>query len=123
MLFLVYKVLHLAAIAGVAASVGALAFLAVGGGDKDSAPHRALAFATHGVSMLLLLVTGFGMVARLGSSFASPWIWGKLALWLIVGSLIRMATKSASFGKVVWALVPLLIAIAGFLALHKPGDA
>jgi hypothetical protein len=122
MLFLIYKVLHLAAVAGAAASLGALAFFTVGGGNKDDADHRALAFATHGVSMLLLLITGFGMVARLSASYASAWIWVKLVIWFAVGALIRFVTKSKSLGKVTWALIPALIAIAAFVALHKPGN-
>jgi hypothetical protein len=123
MLFLAYKILHIAAIAGVAASLGALAFWTVGGNKKEDAGHGALAFATHGVSLLLLLITGFGMVARLGASYASAWIWAKLVLWLAIGALIRFAAKSKGGAKVTWALIPLLIAVAAFFALHKPGAA
>lgn len=121
MMYLGYKILHLTAIAAVVAGLAGLAFHSVGGGKKEDAGHRALALATHGGGMLVLLITGFGMIARINASYGAVWVIAKILIWLAFGGLIALPLRSAGLGKLTWALAPILVAVAAFFALHKPG--
>jgi len=120
-MFLIYKVLHIAGIAAVVAGLAALAFHRIGGGTKEDAGHKALAFATHGSGLIILLVTGFGMVARLDAGMTSVWVLAKIGLWLLAGALIALPLRSAGLAKATWAGVLTLVAVAAFFAIHKPG--
>ena len=81
-----YKVLHLLGIMLLFACLGGLAILTLRGGeDRDVAPLRKLLTIGHGVSLLVVFVAGFGLMARIGIMKGWPtWIYAKLALWLML---------------------------------------
>lgn len=120
MSLLTYKMLHILGLAYLLAALGAITFHAAGGGNRD-APGRKMAGRLHGVSLVVMLVSGFGMLARLGVSGGFPlWVWGKLVLWLVMGGVIALPYRKPQFAKALWLLVPALVAIGGYLALYKP---
>ncbi|MFZ9886141.1 MAG: hypothetical protein ACO3JL_01460 [Myxococcota bacterium] len=116
-----YKILHLAGIGALMLSLGALSMHAMNGGTRESLRTRPLVFATHGLALLLLLVSGFGMMARLQLSYGGVWVWAKVGLWLLLGGAVALPLRVPASGRFLWPLAPVLVGIAAALALYKPG--
>jgi hypothetical protein len=79
---------------------------------------RIVAFVTHGLGMLFMLIGGFGMLARLQLDGIPPWIHVKLGVWLIMGLAIGLAKRMPS-----WLVMIAIIAIAmiaPYMAIYKP---
>ncbi len=111
----VYKVAHLFGVLLVFLGFGAL----VGDGS-----NRRTAQIAHGLGLVIVLVAGFGALARLGISGPGSWplwIWLKLAIWLALGALVTVAKRSRGTAKMLWWLLPVLGAAAAYLAIYKPG--
>ncbi len=115
---LFYKVLHLLGVL--------LAFTALGGatlravaGTRDDAPGRKLALATHGIALLLILISGFGMLAKLSYGFPL-WVWLKIVVWLLIGAAIAVVRRMPQHAVALWYALPLLGATAAYLAIYKP---
>lgn len=48
----------------------------------------------HGIGLVISLVSGFGMLAKLGIMGSMPvWVWIKIALWLVLGFLPVLAKR------------------------------
>lgn len=115
-----YKILH---IAGLLLTVfGLFGLIAISW--NDSAPKASLRktlMISHGIGLLLLLVAGFGLAARLNLMGQLPnWIYAKLGIWLLVGgapALIKRQPKKAAL----WFVVTLiLVLLAVTFAVTKP---
>ncbi|MFL5813179.1 MAG: hypothetical protein ACJ763_06345 [Bdellovibrionia bacterium] len=109
----VYKLVHLISIFGLFLSLGCAAVM-----EKSQSRWTA---PVHGISLVLILVAGFGMLARLGIHGALPgWAIGKLAVWLVFGASIALAKRRV---LPLGAFLSLIIALGGLaagLALWKP---
>lgn len=71
-----------------------------------------------GILSLLALVGGFGLIAKLGHSYTTPWIIVKAVVWLFISGLAGMAfKKSKSF--VLTALVA-SVGVALFMVYFRP---
>lgn len=115
----IYKIAHLLGLSLVVLSLGGIALHAINGGSKASNSFRKGVMITHGVGLLLLLVAGFGMLARLGITGMPGWVIGKIVIWLILGALVGLAYKQ-QLARKVWVAVPLLVVLAAALAIVKP---
>ena len=71
MSILVYKLIHIVGIGMIFLSMGGMSMHAILGGERKKNEWRKPAIIGHGVGMLLILVAGFGMLARLGIHW--PW--------------------------------------------------
>jgi hypothetical protein len=87
-------------------------------GFKLEGKPRAVAFVTHGIGMLAVLVGGFGMLARLQLDGIPPWIHVKLAIWLILGMAIGLAKRLPSWLVLIAILA--LAMVAPYMAIYKP---
>ncbi len=106
-----YTVLHLAGIALVMVALG---------GTWQNAKAKVPAIL-HGVGTLVILVSGFGMVAKYGNDLGSSgWIHAKLGVWLVVGALLVVARKLPKLAALVYLGGPALVAVAAYLVIHKP---
>lgn len=105
----VYKVLHLAGLIGLFLSLGALA------ASKGSVKPAAIGM---GVSLLVLLVAGFGMIARLGYGFPG-WILAKLVIWVLLGLSLSVFKRSLLPRPAAVALVLVLGIAAAYLGVMK----
>lgn len=108
-----YKVLHLLGAFLVLAALGA----ALAGGSRKGSG------IAHGIGLLLLLVAGFGALARLGLSNPAGWplwLWLKLAIWLTLGAGTVIVRRLPNLRLALWILFPLLAAAAGYLSIYKP---
>lgn len=113
-----YKVLHLVAVLFLFTSLGSLAVNAAAGG---SAKLRKLAMAGHGISLAVVLVAGFGLLAKLGVMSHFPlWAWGKLVVWLLLGLAVVALKRKPEWATGLWVAMPVLGGIAAWLAVTKP---
>jgi hypothetical protein len=113
-----YKLLHLLGILLVFQGIGASVALAR---SEAGAPWRRASAIGHGIGMILLLVAGFGMLAKLGIMASMPgWVWAKLVIWLILGALPTLLRKSPGAVRWVWGGAIGLGALAASMALFKP---
>ncbi|MGH9464964.1 MAG: hypothetical protein ACRD0X_04915 [Thermoanaerobaculia bacterium] len=117
MSLLFYKVLHVVALAYLFAALGAVAWHAAHGGRREAAGKGAA--IAHGLALVVLLVSGFGMIAKLGVGFPG-WVWAKLALWFALGAAGALPYKKPEWSRGLFWLLPLLAGVAGWLALYKP---
>ncbi len=115
-----YKLLHVVAILTLFTVAGGTALYVANGGDKAGNRARGLVGILHGLALVVALVSGFGLLARLELGFDSLWIWGKLVLWLAFGVLVTLPYRYPALGKPLLWVLPLLGALAAFLALYKP---
>jgi hypothetical protein len=111
-----YKLLHVLGIM--------LLFFGFGGvliphlsGYNLTGKAKLMAFVTHGIGMLLLLVAGFGLLAKLGLDGIPGWIYIKLVVWLLLGAGIALARRRPSFVSFLILLV--LAMIAPYAAIFK----
>jgi len=87
--------------------------------DADSRSWKRATAITHGVGMLLALVGGFGMLARLQINWPWPsWVLVKFCIWILLG-LSMSAAKRKRIAKFWWWIAPLLAMIALISAVYK----
>ncbi len=116
----IYRLIHLAGIFFVLMGFGALILNAVSGGGRE-APWRKTAIITHGVGLFLVLLGGFGMLARLGIHWPWPgWIIAKFAVWILLGGLVAVPRRAPGASKALWWVILLLAVIAAWIARAKP---
>ena len=113
-----YNVLHILGVLLAFTALGGAALAALAG-RGDDAPGRKLASVTHGVALLLILVSGFGMLAKLKLGF-DLWVWLKLTIWLIIGASVAGIRRLPAQAALFWFALPLLGAAAAYLAIYKP---
>ena len=115
-----YNLLHLFGIMLMLSALGATVAAAAAGDDRPRL--KKLAGMAHGVALLIILVGGFGMLARLGFSGGWPlWVWLKLAIWLIFGAMTVVVRKAGEKAGWLLILLPLLAAVSAWLALYRVG--
>ena len=116
----VYKVLHLVGVFAILLSLGGISIHMASGGSRSSIARR-LVGMTHGVALLVTLVAGFGLLARLGLAHPMPgWAIGKIVIWLLLGASPTLIYRKPQLAKAFFALVLVLGATAAWLAVYKP---
>lgn len=114
-----YKILHIVGIVMVFMALGGLALRRADGGEEDKNGRRLVAIG-HGIGLVIVLVSGFGLLAKLHLGF-DPWVIGKLVIWLVLGGMLAMIRRMPRFGSVFYWTLPLLVGLAGWLALFRVG--
>ena len=105
-----YLIIHLIGLAAVAIGLGGM----LAGGKE----HRTFAIV-QGVGLLIILVSGFGMLAKMHLGFPHFAI-VKLVLWLVIG-MLPMVFRKLTLPPLVSTLVLLaLIGLAAWLGVTKP---
>ncbi len=113
-----YKIVHMLGIMMLFLSIG---MLSVAAGGSSNNGWRKRATILHGIALLLLLLGGFGMIAKLPTvSFQNGWVWGKVLIWIVFGGLPMVIKRNPAFIRVAWYVVLVLGFLAALLALTKP---
>lgn len=113
----VYKLLHHIGIFAVFSAVGG-SIVGARLGWADTGLRRVLV-AFHGTGLLLMLVAGFGMLAKLGLALPG-WAAAKLVIWAVIGFLV-VPIRRAPQQSLLWlVLLPVLGLGSAWLALYKP---
>lgn len=116
--FEAYKVIHIVGVMLLLLSLGGYLTLSMSGSDRG----KRLAAVTHGISVVIILVAGFGLLARMGFFGAEGWpmwVWLKLLIWLILTVIILPIRKMPTLAPMLWILVPVLSGLAAFFAVYK----
>jgi uncharacterized membrane protein SirB2 len=106
-----YQTLHIFGLFLLFSSLGAAAMHAMNGGTKESNKARKWVAITHGVSLLLVLVAGFGMLAKSGRAPTDQWpdfIPMKLAVWFVLGGALVLFYRKPEWAKALWIVLPAL---------------
>lgn len=115
-----YKYLHFLGLFTLFFAFGGVLISAYSGQTLTPAARK-MAFILHGFGILIILVSGFGLAARLGLVGGLPgWIHAKLGIWLLLAAGIALAKRKGHIG---WPLAVLIIGLgsaAGYIATNKP---
>lgn len=118
-----YEILHIVGIALLFVVVGGAGVHAANGGIKTASTTRRFVAILHGTGALLILVGGFGMLARMGmvqgASFPG-WLWAKIAIWLVLSAITLLPYRKPELARPFMILLPLLAGVAVYMALYKP---
>ena len=116
-----YKVLHLFGIMLMFSALGAAIAAAVGG---DGSPQlKKLGGLAHGIALVIILVAGFGLLARQGFTGSWPlWVWLKLVIWVVFGAATVFVRKAGEKAGWLLILLPMLGAVSAWLALYRVGS-
>ena len=104
-----YKFLHFLGMITLLLGLGA----ALAGEAKRS---LRIASIFQGLGAVLLLVSGFGLQAKLKHAF-DPWLLGKLGIWLVLAGFVVVAKRRLLPPAAAWSLVVVLATIATWLGL------
>lgn len=116
MSLLMYKVLHILGIMFVFIGLGGLL-------RSGTAEGRKLAVMLHGIGLVVILVAGFGALARIGMSNPAiwpAWLWIKAVIWLVLGAAPAIIKRAPGMAGLLWVALPILGAVAAYLALNNP---
>ena len=113
-----YKALHVLGLFLVFTGLGGLMIQALTGTGDNRAARRLVGIA-HGVGLLIVLVSGFGGLAKLQVGLP-VWVWLKVAVWIVIGGVIVVIRRQPKLVGALWWVLPLLGAFAGYLAIFKP---
>ncbi len=115
-----YKVLHIIGVLLVIGSLSAMCLHVLNGGDRNH-KSRKLVAGIHGLGLLIVLVAGFGLLARLGLVQGLPsWAIAKLVIWIILGGIPALIYRKKNMAGLFWACVFAFAALAAYLAIYKP---
>ena len=117
-----YLVLHLVGVFLIVVSLGGITLHMMNGGTREFAMRKWVG-ATHGLGLLIALIAGFGLLAKLGIGHDGlpVWVIGKLVIWLILGGMPAFIYRKSNLAKLNWVLIFVLAGFAAYLAAFKPG--
>ena len=118
----VYKVLHLVAVMLLFLCFGGLALYVAAGGTRDANPNRKLIAALHGTAAFLVLLAGFGLLARpeLMQGGFPLWVWLKLTIWALLALAVMLPYRRPGLARPLFLLYPVLGGVAAWAAIYKP---
>ena len=115
----VYKFIHIVGVAAVVLALGGAILGTFVTGSKPAATRKLIAI-THGVGLFLVILGGFGMLARLGINWPWPgWVIVKVIAWLLLGAFLSLAYKKKDAHLSIWFGTLALVAIAAASAIFK----
>jgi hypothetical protein len=120
-----YHVLIIAHVTGLALTFMGLAGVLGMKMSSQTRPKQRWVFsAAHGVGLLLLLVSGFMLVAKSGlmggGHFLPGWVLAKLGIWMLAGGATVLASRLSRYAAFVLLIFAVLVAAATWLAIAKP---
>jgi hypothetical protein len=118
----IYKLIHLLGLFSLLITVAIACTHLLRGGTRADLPRRRALAVTHGVASFLVLLGGFGMLARLGIAHGGlpGWILLKLGIWLLLSGALALALRVTGAARAVLVGTPLLALLAAAIALYKP---
>ena len=114
----VYHVLHLLGIMMIFVGYGGLTARVML--DVDDRRLRRLGAITSGLGLFLVLLGGFGLLARLYDGQFLGWINVKIGVWVLLGALIFFINRFPKLGQFWWWLATLLGLVAVLMVYVRP---
>jgi hypothetical protein len=116
----IYKLIHYLGIFTVVIAVALVCMHVLRGGTRADYPHRRALAIAHGTAMVLVLLGGFGMLARLEYRGIPGWLYPKLLIWLFLGASTALAYRNRAFARMLLVALPVIAVLAAYFALYKP---
>jgi hypothetical protein len=115
-----YKILHILGLVLLMLGLGAIL-----GAGREAAKARSFGGMLHGIGLLVMLVAGFGMMAKpqsgIGGVSSWPmWLIAKMGIWVVIAILPVLVKRQVLPSAIGWLLAAALAATAAWLALTKP---
>ena len=95
-----------------------LMFLFIGFGGLASGYSKG-AMKFHGIGLVILLVAGFGLIAKLQLSYTAPFVIAKIVIFLVLGALPSLQKRGKLSGGAVIGVAAVLGALAAYLGYTK----
>jgi hypothetical protein len=117
----VYLMVHLT---GIFLTFAALGGAALSGPDTPPSRRKARGMF-HGIGLFLVLLGGFGLLARIGFPHGASWpLWllSKLGIWFLLGASIIAFRRLPALGVPLLLIAIALGVTSGYLARNKPGQ-
>ncbi len=115
-----YKVLHIFGLLLTFTGLAAGLFPQTAGAALQGSTRK-YAFIGHGLGILIMLVSGFGLAAKLQYFGNLPnWIYVKIALWLVFGGAVVLVKRKYQWGWKLMTGLILLAVVSATLAVTKP---
>lgn len=73
---------------------------------------------SHGLGLLLILISGFGLISKKYNNEFHTWVFVKLAIWLALGASLTLIKRQKVTGIAAWALLVSLGAAAAWTVYH-----
>lgn len=118
-----YNLVHIVGLVLLMSGLGGMALRAAGGADSRSPALRRLALALHGFGVFLILLGGFGMLARMGIVHGGSWpswLWVKVVVWGILAAAALLPYRWPAASVPLLLLLPVLGGLAAYMAIYKP---
>lgn len=117
-----YNVVHIVGLVLLMTALGGITLASTASGERGSGSRR-FAAAFHGVGVFLILLGGFGMLARLGIVRGTSWpgwVWAKIVIWGILAVAAFLPYRFPSTARPLLLLLPVLGGMAAYMAIYKP---
>lgn len=108
----IYHILHFIGILMLFLGYGALLGRSMAG--SSDARVKKLGSITSGIGLLLMIIAGFGLVAKMYGNSFQPWMIAKVAIWFVLGGLIALINRKPALAVPLWWG---LIALGGLAAV------
>ena len=117
MSYVFYKWLHLVALFVLMTVQGAFLLHALSGSKAEIPGTKRKWMMVHGITLFLVFLAGFGLLARLGVHWPWPlWVWVKIAIWLFYGAFATLLLRCSQKVKL-WAVLHLAALILAVWAV------
>ena len=118
-----YNVVHIVGIILLMSSLGGVAMHALIGGTRAQDTARRLIFWLHALGAFLILLGGFGMLARIGFMHGGSfpvWLWVKILAWTSLAAAPFLAYRRPYMSKLLLLALPVLGGLAAYMGIYKP---
>jgi len=115
-----YKILHLTGLILLFSGLVSLLTLKATGAAVEGSAKK-FSFMAHGLGLFLVLLSGFGLLARLGLVRDMPnWIYAKIVIWLYFGAALVLIKRKGQIGWLLYIPMLLIFIVAAYLGVRKP---
>jgi hypothetical protein len=117
-----YKLIHFLGIFTMIGALVAAGIHVLRGGTRADDPYRRVLGVAHGVAAFLILLGGFGMLARMGVMHEGLPAWAKvkLVIWVALGASMALPYRGRGLARGMLIALPALLLAAAAAALYKP---
>ncbi len=117
-----YNLVHIIGLVLIMSALGGAATRGMTGGIEPRPDRRMLAIL-HGIGAFLILLGGFGMLARLGFMHGANfpgWLWVKLLVWGVLVVALLVVRRRPNLARPLLLALPFLGGLAAYMAIYKP---
>jgi len=106
----IYNVIHIAGVIGLFTALGSLIATTKEASNKFGA-------ILHGISMFLILLGGFGMLARLNGSPTQWYVTIKIVIWFLMGAALFLTKRKLLPNGVMYGIILIAGCVATYLGV------